>query len=240
MQPPWQKHTFPLVMVSSCQFVLLTLIAMFFYTGGTLADPTVERYSFSTNFFSDLGILTSYNGETNLIASILFFIALALAGLGLVYFFVIFPTHFQEDRYGRFLSIFGSVFGVIAGLSYVGVAGTPADHFLAAHVTFVQTAFSTFLVPVICYTAAIFLHPDYPNQYGGIFLAFAALLAVYLWLLFGGPDLDTENGVLIQAIGQKIIVYAAIITIFLQAYGAHRFTAKTEASTKHLSRSTAA
>lgn len=223
MNATWQKHTFPLVMTSTLQFIVLTIIAMLVYPGGTLTDPTTERYSFFTNFFSDLGTLTSYNGSSNLAANVLFATALTGAGLGLIYFFAVFPMYFQENRYGRFLSLLGSVCGVITGLGYIGVAFTPADQFIYFHILFVQIAFSAFLGAAIFYTATIFTHPDYPNQYAIVYILFAVLLAVYLWLIFFGPDADTLTGVQIQATGQKIIVYAAILTMFIQAYGAHQF-----------------
>jgi hypothetical protein len=44
-------------------------------------------------------------------------------------------------------------------------------------------------------------------------------LAVYLGL-FGGPHIDTPEGVRIQATGQKIVVYAEIGCMFIQSYGA--------------------
>lgn len=218
MNKAWQNHTYPLVMASTVQFAALTLLAMLVYPGGTLVDPASEGYSFLTNFFSDLGLLTSYNGAPNLMASVLFVTTLALAGGGLVYFFMIFPAYFQGERYGRWLSLAGSLFGVVSGLAYVGVAFTPADLFIDAHVTFVRTAFMAFLGAVICYAPAILLHPRYPRWYAAVLLAFAALLAVYLWLLFFGP-----SEIRIQATGQKLIVYAAIGVIFIQAYGAHQF-----------------
>ncbi|MEZ4644641.1 MAG: hypothetical protein R3E31_18215 [Chloroflexota bacterium] len=124
---------------------------------------------------------------------------------------------FQENRYGRFLSLLGSVCGVITGLGYIGVAFTPADSSFISRILFVQTAFSAFLGAAIFYTATI--SSDYPNPVCIIYILFAVVLAVYLWLLFLVPDADTSNGVQIQATGQKIIVYAAILTMFIQAYG---------------------
>jgi hypothetical protein len=36
-------------------------------------------------------------------------------------------------------------------------------------------------------------------------LVFGVLLGIYIWLLFNGPGLDTENGLFIQVTGQQII-----------------------------------
>jgi hypothetical protein len=73
---------------------------------------------------------------------------------------------------------------------------------------------------VILYSAAILRNNDYPNVYAFAYLGFALILAAYLVLLFGGPHVDTPEGVRIQATGQKIVVYAEIGCMFLQSYGA--------------------
>jgi hypothetical protein len=51
---------------------------------------------------------------------------------------------------------------------------------------------------------------------------FSAVLTGYIWLLFNGPNLDTLNGLRIQATGQKIIVYASIFTVLFQARAARK------------------
>ena len=105
------------------------------------------------------------------------------------------------------------------GSSFIGVAinwPTP-DLYLT---TFVQLAFIFFFGAVIFYLPAVLLTPHYPNVYAWTYLAFAALLAGYIWLSFNGPDFTSPQGMLIQATGQKVIVYAAILTMFVQAFGA--------------------
>lgn len=104
---------------------------------------------------------------------------------------------------------------MFSGFSYIGIAFTPADLHLEWHGNFILLAFSSFLLVVILYTIAIFLNKDYPNRYAYVYLVFAVLLAAYLWLLFLGP-----NDIRVQATGQKVIVYAEIICMFIQAFGA--------------------
>jgi hypothetical protein len=91
---------------------------------------------------------------------------------------------------------------------------------LTVHRLFVQIAFSSFLLVVILYSAAILRDRGYPNLYAFAYAGFALILAAYLVLLFGGPHIDTPEGVRIQATGQKIVVYAEIGCMFLQSYGA--------------------
>ena len=59
---------------------------------------------------------------------------------------------------------------------------------------------------------------------------YLAILAAYVALLFFGPNLDTLHGLEIQAIGQKIIVYASILNVSIQAYGVRRFLIRDSAA----------
>jgi len=211
-----RQHIFSATMVGCIQFVLLTFIAMLFYPGGTHDNPAAPGYSFFNNFFSDLGLTVSPSGETSTVSFFLFTLSLTLAGLAIILFFLASPALFKNTP-GRIPSLLGSIVGVLSGLFYIGIAFTPADLHLEWHGNFVLLAFSSFLLVVILYTLAIFLNKDYPNRYAYVYLVFAVLLAAYLWLLFLGP-----NDIRIQATGQKVIVYAEIICMFIQAYGARK------------------
>jgi hypothetical protein len=210
----WRQYIFLTAMVGCVQFVVLTFIAMLFYPGGTHDDPTTSGYSFFRNFFSDLGLTVPLSGETNTISFFLFTMALTLSGLALIIFFLASPDLFKNTS-GRIPSLLGSIVGVFSGLFYIGIAFTPADLHREWHGNFVLLAFSSFFIVVIFYTIAIFLNKGYPNRYAYVYLFFTVLLTVYLWLLFAGP-----NDIRIQATGQKIIVYAMIICMFIQSYGA--------------------
>ena len=132
------------------------------------------------------------------------------------------PGLFRGRPFAFPLSLAGSVAGVTAGLSFVGVAFTPANLLPQAHLIFVQWAFVSFFIAALFYSIAIFLNKAYPNGYGFVFVAFTVLLGTYVWLLFFGPGLESESGFIIQVTGQKIIGYAAIISACIQAYGAER------------------
>jgi len=216
------KRPFQFTIFSAIQFVVLTVAAMFLYAGGTGTDPDSTGYSFFRNFFSSLGLTVAPNGEPNWASAVLFFIALSLAGLGLVVYFLFAPQFFWHRNHLKVLSILGSIGGVFSGLCFVGVAFTPANLFGEQHGWFVINAFRTFLFVAILYVAAIFLNRQYPNRYGWLYVAFAVLLAGYVWLLISGPRAETAQGELIQVTGQKIIAYASIITMLIQAYGSVR------------------
>jgi hypothetical protein len=218
----YRRHLFTVVVVGCILFIALTTIAMFFYPGGTATDATTRGYSFFENFFSDLGRTESRTGEANTVAAVLFLVALTLAGSGLGLFFAAFPQFFWQMWPGRVLSILGSLFGLGAAISFVGVAFTPANLSVGAHGQFVIWAFRLFPLAVLCYTPAMFLEKGFPRRYAWYFLGFLALLVGYYQLLMNGPGFGTYEGLVIQAVGQKVIVYASIVSILIQALGARK------------------
>ena len=217
-----RRTAFSWIALCCTLFVIHTAVAMWFYPGGTMADPTTRGYSFFNNFFSELGLTRSHSGGPNTISFILFFVALTLAGAGLVLFFAAFRSFFTPTVAGKVLSTIGSLFGVISGICFIGVAWAPADVQLALHGQFVLWAFEAFPVAALLYTAVILLDKSYPKRFAAVFLAFALLLILYLMLLTRGPSFDTAQAVMIQATGQKVIVYASIITILIQSLGARK------------------
>lgn len=219
----WREKIYFLTMAGCVQFVILTLIAMILYPGGTHADPTTKGYSFFRNFFSDLGLTETISGDPKFASFLLFTVAMVSAGAALAIFFIAFPKFFTSSPSGRWFSIFGSIAGTVSGLAFIGVA-LPADLYRQPHTLSVQIAFLAFFVAVLLYIPALFLKRDYPKFYFWVFVVFAVLLGVYIWLLFEGPAVSAATGLIIQATGQKIIVYAAIISMFIQSYGVWKTT----------------
>lgn len=220
--PFLRKHIFTLAMAACLLFVILTAAAMLFYPGGTLGNHGTRGYSFFRNFFSELGLTHARNGQPNTLSMVLFIAGLALAGVALIAFFAAFPRFFRGRRAARILGGVGSVFGVVAGVCFIGVAFTPADLYGGAHSSFVSWAFRSFMLAAIFYAVALFLLPGYPRRYALIFAAFAVLLIGYVLLLEFGPSARTPAGSLIQPTGQKIIAYTSIISVLIEAYGASK------------------
>jgi hypothetical protein len=215
-----RKQIFGLIAVGCVLFVLLTAVAMLFYPGGTASDPTTRGYSFFMNFFSDLGRTQARNGQPNPVAAPLFFSALTLAGAALIAFFIAFPWWFTRTPLDRVMVWLGSLAGIVAGGCFVGVAFTPANVDNALHTQFVYDAFEAFTVATLLYFVVIARDRRYPKRFAAIFGVFAVFLLLYLGLLFFGPNLNSPEGVLIQVTGQKIIVYASIVSVLIQSLGA--------------------
>lgn len=218
----WQRPFF-IVMLACDLFIGLTLLAMVFYPGGTWNNPQLDNYRFFQNFFSDLGMWTTPGGRPNSVSAVLFFIALTSAGLGLILFFLTFPRFFAHKRLTKWASWLGMVIGTWSGISFIGIAFTPADIFLNAHVNFVYSAFLSLPVAIFILALIILRHETFQNRYAAVLFGFTVCLIVYLWLLFFGPSGEAAQGVNYQATGQKLIVYIALGSMLYLAYGANQY-----------------
>jgi hypothetical protein len=201
-------------------FVVLTLIAMLIYPGGTMTDPTTSGYSFFANVLSELGMTETYAGQPNRVSRVLFTTALSLMGAGLVAFFLAFRQFFVASRPGRILSGMGSVSGVVSGICLVGAAFTPIDVQEQWHFALVTCAFGAFAAAAVLYANAIRREPAYPNRYALVFDAFSILLLIYLFLVMLGPPRRAPEGMVLQATAQKLIVCGTVISVMIQSYGA--------------------
>ena len=208
-----------IVIAAGVLFFLLTVAAMLLYPGGRVGDVRSVGYAFFTNFFSDLGQTVTYGGHDNLPSLVLFCIALTSIAAAVALFFGSYPLLFRPGSTARRVAVVASIAGIVAGVCFVGVAATPWNLYLRAHNDFVQWAFRSFLLAVVCAAVASALAVDFPRRFATVFAAFAALLTAYVLLLAFGPAANTAQGAAIQATGQKIIVYASMLTVLVQAFG---------------------
>lgn len=217
-----EPKVFRLVAVVCVLFTGLTAIAMLLYPGGTFNDQTSQGYSFFNNFFSDLGMTETRNNASNTTSMVLFTSALTAVGFGLAIFFIAFAQLFISEGSSKWLSALGAIFGVVAGICFIGVAFTPWNLYLEAHNLFVRWAFRLFLAAVILFIIAAWREKNLPRRFAWVFIVFAVVLTGYVLLLTFGPSVQTREGQMIQAAGQKIIVYASIMSVLIQALAAYR------------------
>ncbi len=211
---------FGLAILGAMQFLLLTSIAMYLYPGGTLHAPHLESYSFLYNYFSDLGRTRTFDGQSNLYCHLLFKLALSVAGFCILLFFTFLPMLFYRQR-GFVLSLLAAVLGIYAGWCYIKIGWIPWDLNYRGHVGYVKNGFLAFLGMSIFYTIAIFSSRHYPKRYAYVFLLFCLILGVQVVIMLFGPRAYRSNDALfLQAVAQKIVVYAEIFCLLWQAYGA--------------------
>ena len=193
---------------------------MFLYPGGTSTDKDTQGYSFFENFFSDLGMFNTYNGDPNLLSFLLFSFSLILVGIALIVFFIIMSDFFSNTKLEKIVSKISSVIGILTGISCIGIASTPWDLFYNLHMIFVWCFSVSFLLVVLFLSVAIFKNKNYSNLYAYIFIIYIIILLIYFVFLSSGVDIETKRGLLIMATGQKIIIYLGMICLFIQLFGA--------------------
>ena len=175
----WKYWAFIIAIFGPIQFIILTVVAMFFYKGGTYIDPSTSQYLFWYNYFSDLGRLVSHSGFPNRISFILFTIALALWGLSQILFFITFPYFFIYSKKLKRFSITGSIFGIFMGVFYVGIAFAPSDLMNSLHDLFAVLGFGSGFICIILYSIVIFQDSNYPNFYAKILVISAIIMSLY-------------------------------------------------------------
>jgi hypothetical membrane protein len=200
-------------------FVILNIIAMLSYPGGTFLDDTTVGYSFTRNFLSDLGRTLSYPGEVNFISSQLFNMALILSGVVFANFYLHVRKIFTADNQ-KTLALIGSFFGVLGGLSLAGVGLTPADLYLDLHMICATWLFRFFFVASLCYSMVIFRHSKFENKYAMGYLVFTFSILLYIIISELGPDPKVNQFALtVQVVSQKMILFILMAAIYIQTIG---------------------
>lgn len=210
-----------LLIYASIQFVALTAIAMLVYPGGAVYQLDANRYLFLRNFFSDLGATVTPSGRPNLISHVLFAVALGSVGLALILASSNWKVIVAKGQAARAAGIASQIVEVVAGLGFIGIAVTPWNLVLDAHNGFVRLAFGFLLVYDLC-LLIIQLRNRWAKLYTAANATYLLLLVAYVGILFVGPRVDTKSGLEFQVFAQKIIVYASVVNLGLQAVSIRR------------------
>lgn len=216
----WHWRLFGIVAAVCGLFVMLTTAAMLVYPGGTFPLAGTHGYMFFINYFSDLGQTRTQSGADNYPSMLLFTTAVVIVGIALAAFFRAFSTFFKSKATSpRALKLnrIATRFGVASAICFIGLAAIPENLFAAGHFLCVQGAFNFLLVAVILEIAALRRTPGISSWLLTVNVAFVVILFSYVLLLLFGPSSKTLLGDQINAVGQKVIVYVAVATIFVQA-----------------------
>jgi hypothetical membrane protein len=217
----WQVGVFRIVVLIGLLFYLLITLSMLLYPGGTKADPHTQGYSFFTNFLSDLGQTESLSGQPNLASMVLFIMAMILAGIATGLFSLAFTQLFTSSPLTNRLSHVGALCGLIAGLCLIGVGVVPEDLSSWVHNFCIYAALVVFVAAYLFYFLAVVRTKGLPKRISWVFIALGIVLVVYtiisVWVTFFGPAPGTPAWVVIQATGQKIIVYAALLGLLVES-----------------------
>ena len=222
-------------------FFVFTLIAAYLYPGSQREGIGFEcdYYSFTHNFLSELGTFTINSDETNPFAikedntpsMILFNGSLVLVGFTVVLFYFYFEKLFvfaKDNSRTIKNSKIAKPLGVLAGILYAGVGLVPHDLHFGWHIFFANGAFLTLLFLCIFHALAVYKSENFSNRYAFGYVLFIVFLAVYLVIIFFGPQIGpgtiyTESDLILQVVAQKIIVLTFIFSILFQVWGIRNF-----------------
>jgi hypothetical protein len=200
-------------------FWILIHSAMWIYHGSTINDKEMTSYSWTYNYLSDLGREYRYDEGDNFPVSALFVLALSAAGAGTLIYAWHLPQLFHR-RLSRRIAILASLFGLVAGWSYIRIGWAPLDIRPDEHRFYASSAFIAYGVMSLFYAAALLLERGYPRRYGWSLLAFCLLLATYESLRLFSGALGWPGGLLWQATSQKIVVHSQMFCMTILAIGA--------------------
>jgi len=219
------QHSFLITLprVVCIYFVISFILAMIMYAGGTINDPESMGYSFTRNFFSDLGKFTT----ENIISAMMFNLSLIVCGWSFAAYFFYFTKLFNQNTIIHILAKVGSFSGIIGALCFIGVGLTPHNLFLDYHIVFVNWAFRSFLLAGISLSVVLYKDNRFENRFAMGYFIFAILTFLYVLVLEFAPDPKISDFALIfNVIAQKIIIFAFILSILYQSFGNSKLLAK--------------
>ena len=206
--------------IATAIFILLQIVGMIAYPGGTLHDVSTEGYSFTNNFFSDMGTYAARNGDPNYLSMIIFAFSLTIVGITFSFYYLVLPNVLGEDRINYILAIIGTVFAIGGSICMIGTGLTPSDIVHDPHVFFANNIFHCFLITAFVYTIVIFrseiLKKRYLIGYGLFFISIFAYVGV---LQYGPPATVGESELVFQVVSQKMIVGVFCFSVLHQTFG---------------------
>jgi len=199
----WKIIACIITLAGGFQFILLTFIAMFLYPDG---------YSFTGDYFSNLGTTINVKtGSPNIIPRILFLTACVVVGASLIPFWMVISTFFTEKKLLKYISISGSVIGIISSICLMSVGIFAEDTHYFLHSSSAKLFFSFVIIAILIYSFALLLNSAYHYVYSfiGIIFSVSAISMLYLF----------RYSIMINIIMQKVIVYGycAWVTVQISA-----------------------
>ncbi|MHA1257946.1 MAG: hypothetical protein ACTSPS_20380 [Promethearchaeota archaeon] len=201
----WKQKAYFFAILGCILYVILVVLAMVFYPGGTPTNPNTRGYTFWENFLSDLGRTKAHSGEDNMASMILYNMAVIIWGVSLIPFFLALRLLFTEGKIEKRLSTIGSCLGVIAAIGLIGIGLAPSDILGGPHIISVYVAYIALLHLGIIYSITFFKSEKLPVKY--------AIVCLIWTLIF-------MNTITLGIVGQKIGRFSTIICFAYLGYGA--------------------
>ncbi len=216
----WREKAFIFGMIGTITYVILPLIAMVFYAGGTMINPNAPGYTFWANWFSDLGRTKGYSGKDNTVSMVIFIIAFCVLSISLIITAIALPYFFRENSLEKWLSIIGTFFLIINGILIVGIAFTPWDIYPNEHSVIVQLSGNMSLIGGILYIIVVFHNEEFPNRYAYTWIVILAVgvISSVIQNIYGVWPPRTMEELMLFTANQKIVTYIIRACFFYLNY----------------------
>ena len=201
-------------------FVIFQGLGMLSYPGGTIHDQSTSGYSFTSNFFSDMGAYKARNGEPNYLSMIFFSISLMFVGVSFTFYYLALPIIFGKNKINYYLSWVGTIFAFFGSICLIGTGLTPTDLVFDIHVFFANNIFHSFLITSFFYSIVIFNTKILKKRYAIGYAIFFISILLYVGVLQFGPSVNSGQSELVfQVVSQKLIVIVFFLTVVHQTFG---------------------
>ena len=188
------------------------------YPGGTFLDESTHGYSFTHNFLSDLGGSVAFNYQRNLVGAVLFGLAMVLGVFALGACIVANVRVLSAVARARPFARLAAVAAVLVCVGYLGVAVSPQDRLMGLHQAFSLTAVHAFLVLTMLLAAATMRDNRFRRRATVGWVVLSLVLAGFLAVGHFGPGVQTEHGLTVQVLAQKVMASAAILVLWLESH----------------------
>lgn len=203
---------------------LLMGLAIYFYPGGNYIDTMEEGFGTIYGALSDLGRVTSYNGEPNVVSRILYTCAITILSLAVMLFYSIIWKFFQKRKSTKWLSIIGSLFGITQSILYIVFAFSPADIAFHRHITLIYVSPGFLIGSILVYTIVFFIAKEFPRINAYSFLALMIVAVMFATAVTIGSILKDTDILVFHAsrrLGHTLFNFIVTFSYGIQAFGAY-------------------
>ena len=194
-------------------FIFLVIMGAMSYEGGHRLDLNSEGYSFSNNYLSDLGRIKTVAGMDNSIPFYCFNIALIILSVVFSFYFLFLPSVYDESIEIQNIARVGSVFGFLASICFAGVAYTPADLFIDAHIFFADWLFRLMNLTIVFYAITYIMMKKNYFIFSFIFGIVALVVTAHIVLSDFGLARFFYEPHTVRVLSQKAATIALIISV---------------------------
>lgn len=207
---------FRILIPSTFAVILIFVVAIIYYPGGTIVDENHVVFDFKFKTQSDLGRTIAINSESNHISRVVFIFGLTLGAMIIGCFYLIVWNFFQDRIITKVLSVLGSLFGVTQAIVYFGIIATPSDVYSVVHNRVLYSVEAFLIAAITLYIAVYFLRKDFPRLNISAFLFLIISAFIYAMVILCAYLFQESIITVCFRMGHTMYIYATIIAYGLQ------------------------